>query len=39
MTIWNVVLGIVVMLWAFGYRAAKDLIFRKKSAEAPAIAE
>jgi uncharacterized membrane protein YbhN (UPF0104 family) len=31
-TMWNVVLGIVVMVWAFGYRAAKDLVFRRKPA-------
>jgi uncharacterized membrane protein YbhN (UPF0104 family) len=40
MTIWNVVLGIVVMLWAFGYTTAKGMIFKKKQpAEAPAVAE
>jgi uncharacterized membrane protein YbhN (UPF0104 family) len=41
MTIWNVVLGIIVMLWAFGYTAAKNLIFKKKEepAEAPAVAK
>lgn len=38
-TIWNVVLGIVVMLWAFGFRAAKDLFFKRKRAEAPAVAK
>jgi hypothetical protein len=38
-TIWNVVLGVVVMLWAFGYGAAKDLLFkRKKAPETPAVA-
>jgi uncharacterized membrane protein YbhN (UPF0104 family) len=42
MTIWNVVLGIIVMLWAFGFTAAKNLIFKKKKeepAEAPAVAK
>jgi uncharacterized membrane protein YbhN (UPF0104 family) len=40
MTIWNVVLGIIVMLWAFGFTAAKNLIFKKKEpAEAPAVAK
>ena len=29
MTIWNVVLGIVVMLWAFGWGFTKDLVFRR----------
>jgi hypothetical protein len=31
-TIWNVVLGVAVMLWAFGYGAAKDLVFKRKKA-------
>jgi uncharacterized membrane protein YbhN (UPF0104 family) len=41
MTIWNVVLGVIVMLWAFGFTAAKDIIFKKKEepAEVPAVAE
>ena len=40
MTIWNVLLGIIVMLWAFGYTAAKNLVFKKKQpAEAPAVAK
>ena len=41
MTVWNVLLGIIVMLWAFGFTAAKNLIFKKKEepAEAPALAE
>jgi uncharacterized membrane protein YbhN (UPF0104 family) len=39
LTIWNVVLGVVVMLWAFGYRAAKDIVFKRKRAETPAVAE
>jgi uncharacterized membrane protein YbhN (UPF0104 family) len=38
LTIWNVVLGVVVMLWAFGYGAAKDLLFKRKRAETPAVA-
>lgn len=29
MTIWNVVLGIAVMLWAFGFRQVKQLLSRK----------
>jgi uncharacterized membrane protein YbhN (UPF0104 family) len=40
-TMWNVVLGVAVMIWAFGFRAAKDLIFRrekKPEPEAPATA-
>ncbi|MGH3118556.1 MAG: hypothetical protein ACRDQ2_15875 [Gaiellales bacterium] len=37
-TVWTVVLGIAVMLWAFGYGAAKDLIFKRdKAAERPAV--
>jgi uncharacterized membrane protein YbhN (UPF0104 family) len=39
MTIWNVVLGVIVMLWAFGFRAAKDLVFKKKPADEPAVAK
>jgi uncharacterized membrane protein YbhN (UPF0104 family) len=38
LTIWNVVLGVVVMLWAFGYGAAKDLVFKRKEPETPAVA-
>jgi uncharacterized membrane protein YbhN (UPF0104 family) len=38
-TIWNVVLGIIVMLWAFGFTAAKNIVFKKKPAEAPAVAK
>lgn len=34
-TIWNVVLGIVVVLWAFGYRSAREFLRRR----APATAE
>ena len=38
-TMWNVILGVIVMVWAFGFRAAKDLIFRReKKPEAPATA-
>jgi uncharacterized membrane protein YbhN (UPF0104 family) len=29
MTIWNVVLGLVVMLWAFGFTQVKTLLSRK----------
>lgn len=29
LTIWNVVLGIIVVLWAFGFRTAKNLFFRR----------
>jgi uncharacterized membrane protein YbhN (UPF0104 family) len=29
LTIWNVVLGVVVMLWAFGFRQVKELLGRK----------
>jgi uncharacterized membrane protein YbhN (UPF0104 family) len=32
-TIWNVVLGIIVMLWAFGYSAVKELLFHRKKKE------
>ncbi len=39
MTVWNVVLGVIVMLWAFGFRAAKDLVFKKKTPETPAVAK
>ncbi len=38
MTIWNVVLGIIVLLWAFGFRAAKDLVFKRKQPDTPAAA-
>jgi uncharacterized membrane protein YbhN (UPF0104 family) len=38
-TIWNIILGVIVMLWAFGFTAAKQLIFRKKDEpEEPAVA-
>jgi uncharacterized membrane protein YbhN (UPF0104 family) len=39
LTIWNVVLGIIVMLWAFGYTAAKDMMLKRKKAETPAVAK
>jgi uncharacterized membrane protein YbhN (UPF0104 family) len=39
LTIWNVVLGVIVMLWAFGYGAAKDLLFKRKKPETPAVAK
>ncbi len=34
LTIWNVVLGIVVMLWAFGFDQVKRLLFKRERAEA-----
>jgi uncharacterized membrane protein YbhN (UPF0104 family) len=40
-TIWNVVLGVIVMVWAFGYGAAKDMVFTRKKKpkpEEPAVA-
>jgi uncharacterized membrane protein YbhN (UPF0104 family) len=36
LTIWNVVLGIVVMVWAFGYGAAKNLLFHRDKQPAAA---
>ena len=33
LTIWNVVLGVVVMLWAFGFQQVKQLL--RKSAKRP----
>jgi hypothetical protein len=36
MTIWNVVLGIVVMLWAFGLGQVKELLSRKGKRQAEA---
>ena len=38
LTIWNVVLGIAVMLWAFGWHQVRDLLSksRRKQAEQPA---
>lgn len=39
LTIWNVVLGIAVMLWAFGWHQVRDLLMKsrhKKPAEEPA---
>jgi uncharacterized membrane protein YbhN (UPF0104 family) len=29
LTIWNVLLGLTVMLWAFGFRQAKELLWKK----------
>ena len=29
LTIWNLVLGIIVVLWAFGFRTAKNLFFKR----------
>ena len=29
MTMWNVVLGVAVMVWAFGFSASKDMFFRR----------
>jgi hypothetical protein len=36
LTIWNVVLGVIVMVWAFGFDAAKNLLFRRDKHPAPA---
>ena len=36
LTIWNVVLGVIVMVWAFGFDAAKNLLFRRDKQPAPA---
>jgi uncharacterized membrane protein YbhN (UPF0104 family) len=33
LTIWNVALGAVVMLWAFGYRTVKELLSKKSGTE------
>ena len=36
MTIWNVALGIVVMLWAFGFGTMKELLSsNRRNAEVP----
>jgi uncharacterized membrane protein YbhN (UPF0104 family) len=35
-TVWNVVLGIAVMLWAFGYKGTKELLSKKHRQEAQA---
>jgi uncharacterized membrane protein YbhN (UPF0104 family) len=32
-TIWNVVLGLIVMIWAFGFAQMKQLVLRKESAQ------
>ncbi len=34
LTVWNVVLGIVVMLWAFGFDQVKRLLFKRERAGA-----
>jgi uncharacterized membrane protein YbhN (UPF0104 family) len=34
LTIWNVVLGVIVMLWAFGFHQMKTLFSKKERAEA-----
>jgi uncharacterized membrane protein YbhN (UPF0104 family) len=34
LTVWNVVLGIVVMLWAFGFDQVKRLLFKSERADA-----
>jgi uncharacterized membrane protein YbhN (UPF0104 family) len=34
MTIWNVVLGVLVMLWAFGFGQMKDLLIHRGKTEA-----
>jgi hypothetical protein len=38
LTIWNVLLGIVVMLWAFGWHQVRDLLVKShsKPAQKPA---
>jgi uncharacterized membrane protein YbhN (UPF0104 family) len=36
LTIWNVVLDLVVMLWAFGYKQVKVLLTRRKGKKQPA---
>ena len=36
LTIWNVVLGIAVMLWAFGFNQVKRLLFKKSDVESQA---
>ena len=36
LTIWNIVLGVIVMVWAFGFDAAKNLLFRRDKQPAPA---
>jgi uncharacterized membrane protein YbhN (UPF0104 family) len=33
LTIWNVALGAVVMLWAFGYRTVKELLSKKSDTQ------
>jgi uncharacterized membrane protein YbhN (UPF0104 family) len=35
MTLWNVVLGVIVMLWAFGFKQAREMLSKKeRSAQA-----
>ena len=34
-TIWNVVLGVIVMLWAFGFRQMKEMLRRR--GQSPAV--
>ena len=29
MTIWNVILGVAVLVWAFGFRAARQMLFHR----------
>jgi hypothetical protein len=36
LTIWNVVLGVIVMVWAFGFGAAKNLLFHRDKQPSPA---
>ena len=36
LTIWNIVLGVIVMVWAFGFDAAKNMLFRRDKQPAPA---
>jgi hypothetical protein len=33
-TLWNVVLGVIVLLWAFGFTQAKQMIFRRGRGDA-----
>ena len=37
LTLWNVVLGVVVMLWAFGFHRVKQLLSKKERTEAEAV--
>jgi hypothetical protein len=38
-TIWNVVLGISVMLWAFGYAQTREMLSKSRRAQATAETE